>query len=149
MAQANTDNSTTSRRRFLTVAAVASAVSASALAAATMPEHQACTASQDDSALVKLEELIFEQHEKAAAYDDEIVRLSAIWNAESHRLYQEELAAEIRSGIYLSPQERWKLVTDIPECIEHNRLCELQEPFNVKMNALIKQMWATPAHTAE
>ena len=38
---------------------------ASALAAAAMPAHQACAVS-DDSELVKLEELIFEQHEKAA-----------------------------------------------------------------------------------
>jgi hypothetical protein len=77
------------------------------------------------------------------------MRLAAIWNAESDRLYQEALAAETRTGIFLSPEERWKIVTDIPECIEHNRLCELQESFTIKMNALMKQMWATPAHTAE
>jgi hypothetical protein len=149
MAQADSNNSTSSsRRRFLAVAAAASAVSASALAAAAMPAHQACAVS-DDSELVKLEELIFEQREKAAVYDDEIIRLSAIWTAESHRLYEEALAAEVRSGIYRTPQERWKLVTDIPECIEHNRLCNLQEPFLTKMGALIEQMFATPAHTAE
>jgi hypothetical protein len=28
-------------------------------------------------------------------------------------------------------------------------LCELQESFTIKMEALMKQMWATPAHTAE
>src|SRR5258708_33715547 len=49
----------------------------------------------------------------------------------------------------MSAQERWKIVADIPECIEHNRLCELQEPFANKMGALIKQLFATPAHTAE
>src|SRR6476659_1748676 len=85
----------------------------------------------------------------SAAYDDEINRLSEIWTAESRRLYEEALAAEVRSGIFRTPQERWKLVTDIPECIEHNRLCNLQEPFLAKMSALIKQMFATPAHTAE
>jgi len=113
-----------------------------------MPMQQACAVS-DDSELVKLEELIFEQREKAAAYDDEIIRLSEIWTAESRRLYEEALAAEVRSGIYRTPQERWELVTDIPECIEHNRLCNLQEPFLTKMGALIKQMFATPANTAE
>jgi hypothetical protein len=38
-------------------------------------------------------------------------------------------------------------VTDMPECREHNRLCRLSEPFYVKMEALINQMFATPAHT--
>jgi len=66
------------------------AVGATAAVVAT----KAAALPADDSGLIRLEEEIFEQHEKAAAYDDEIVRLSAIWNAESHRLYQEELAAE-------------------------------------------------------
>jgi hypothetical protein len=146
------DNLTTApaglaRRAF--VAAVAGG------AAAAMVAPVASLASGDpdpvhpDAILLELEEKIFEQHELATAYDDEIMRLAKIWNAESHRLYQEALAAETRRGIYLSPQERWNLVTDIPECIEHNRLCNLQEPFTVKMDALIKQMFATPAHTAE
>ena len=38
---------------------------------------------------------------------------------------------------------------DTPECREHSRLCTLQEPFYERMDALIKQMYATPAHTAE
>lgn len=41
------------------------------------------------------------------------------------------------------------MVTDMPECREHNRLCRLQDPFYVRMDALVKQMFATPAHTAE
>jgi hypothetical protein len=147
MTQAKTDTSTTSRRRFLTVAAVASAVSASALAAAAMPEHQARTAPQDDSALVKLEEQIFEQYEGATAFDDEIIRLSDIWTTESNRLYRASLDAE--GNCPLGPQERWNLVTDMPASIEHNRLCKLQEPFYVRMDALVKEMFATPAHTAE
>jgi hypothetical protein len=113
-----------------------------------MPAHPACAVS-DDSGLIRLEEEFFELEEKAAAYDDEIIRLAEIWGAESNRLYQEALAAEVRSGIFRTPQERWKLVTDLPECREHNRLCNLQEPFVTKMGALIKQMFATPAHTAE
>jgi hypothetical protein len=37
----------------------------------------------------------------------------------------------------------------MPECREHNRLANLQRPFYDRMDALIKQMFATPAHTAE
>jgi hypothetical protein len=86
MAQADSSTNTrspadSSRRRFMTIAAAASAVSAGALAAVAMPVHQACTASQDDSALIKLEEQIFEQYRASHAYDDEIIRLSEIWIA--------------------------------------------------------------------
>jgi hypothetical protein len=41
------------------------------------------------------------------------------------------------------------MVTDLPACIEHNRLSNLQAPFYQRMEALIEQMFATPAHTAE
>jgi hypothetical protein len=93
MAQANTHNSTPApidptRRRVLMVSAAASVASVGTLAAAAMPAPQACSIA-DDSELLKLEELIFEQHEKAAAYGDEIIRLSAIWSEESQRLYLE------------------------------------------------------------
>jgi hypothetical protein len=37
----------------------------------------------------------------------------------------------------------------MPESIEHSRLCRLQDPFYARMDALIKQMFATPAQTAE
>ena len=43
MVRATTDNNIHSRRRFLAVAGAASAVSATALAAAAMPVHQTCT----------------------------------------------------------------------------------------------------------
>jgi hypothetical protein len=147
MARADSNNSTIdpSRRRFVTIAAAASAVSATALAAAAMPVHQACTASQDDSGLIKLEEQIFEQYWAAHAYDDELVRLCDIWIAENRRLADE--VNEGRSA--LGPQERWALVTAMPETKEHDRLVKLQdEPF-ARMNALIDQMFATPAHTPE
>jgi len=26
---------------------------------------------------------------------------------------------EVQTGAYLTPEERWALVTDIPECVEH------------------------------
>lgn len=41
------------------------------------------------------------------------------------------------------------MTTDLPECVEHSRLCGLQEPFYMRMDTLVKQMFATPAHTAE
>jgi hypothetical protein len=129
-----------SRRGFLSLAAGASAL-------AVIPK--AVAAPLDDSALVKLEEQIFEQYEAATAYDDEIIRLSAIWHAESRRRYDEMLSREVQAGKYLTPDERWALATDIPECKEHTRVVNLQEPFYVRMNVLVKQMFAMPAHTAE
>jgi hypothetical protein len=143
MSQANTDN-TTSRRGFLSkgAATVAGLTAVAAISkAAALP--------QDDSALVKLEEQIFEQYEGACAFDDEILRLAEIWTTESDRLYKEALSREAQTGTYLTPQERWKLVTDMPACIEHNRLSNLQEPYYRRMEALMKEMFATPAHTPE
>jgi hypothetical protein len=131
----------TNRRGFLT----SLAAGASVAAVAVIPKSIA--APLDDSALVKLEEQIFEQYEQACAFDAEILRLSEIWTTESNRLYEASLDAE--GNCSLSPQERWKLVTDMPACVEHNRLSNLQAPFYERMEALIKQMFATPAHTAE
>jgi hypothetical protein len=110
---------------------------------------KALASPQDDSALVKLEEQIFEQYEGACAFDAEMDRLSEIWTDKSLELYNEALSREAQGGVYLSPQERWALVTDMPECREHNRLDNLQRPFYDRMDALIKQMFAIPAHTAE
>jgi hypothetical protein len=152
MARVNSHHSIpdSSRRRFLTVAAGASAVSATAMAAATMPVRQACTlALLDDGELLKLEEQIFELHEQATSYDAEIIRLSEIWTTESERLYKEALSREVQTGTYLTPEERWALVTDMPECVEHDRLCRLQDPLYRKMKALVKRMFAIPAQTAE
>ena len=146
MAQADSNNSIPSRRRFLTVAAAASAVSATALAAAAMPVQQTPL---DDSALLKLEEQIFEQHNLAMAHNDEIRRLSEIWGAESNRLYEEALSREVQAATYLTPDERWAVVTEMTECKEHDRLCGLQEIHVLKMEALVKQMWAIPALTPE
>ena len=118
------------------------------LRATELPEQSRTIASPlDDSALLALEEQIFEQYWAATAYDDEIIRLSEIWTAESKRLYAASFDAEGNSS--LTPQQRWDIVTALPESIEHNRLCRLQDPFYARMDALIKQMFATPAHTAE
>jgi hypothetical protein len=133
-----------SRRRFLTVAAAASAVSATALAAAAMPVQQTC-AFADDSALVKLEELIFEQREGGAQYDGEITRLQKIWTAEAKRL-----AVEVDAGrSTLTEDERWALALAMPESKEQERLERLQKPFHDREDAYTEQMFATPARTPE
>jgi hypothetical protein len=103
----------------------------------------------DDSALLALEEQILEQYELGTAYHDEIFRLSDIWQAESERLYKEALSGEVQTGTYLTPQERWDLVTAMPECAEHSRLVKLQDVHFGKMEDLVKQMWAIPAQTPE
>jgi hypothetical protein len=133
-----------SRRGFLSLAAAASATAAAAVIAT-----KAAALSQDDSALLKLEEQIFEQYWGAAQYDDEIARLGEIWHREMNRAYTMSIAEEALTGKHLDPQERWALLTDTPECKEQSRLCSLQEPFIRKMEALIEEMFATPAHTAE
>jgi hypothetical protein len=143
MAQANTHNITlaSSRRRFLTVAA-ASAVSVTALAAAAMPVHQEPL---DDSALLKLEKLVFEQNAAARAYDDEMFRLQDIWMTESKQLHVESLTGRCD----LTQQERWDRVSAMPEAKEHERLVGLQRVHDTEMDRLVSEMWATPAHTPE
>jgi hypothetical protein len=145
MSQANSTNTTggVGRRAFLSVSASAAA------AVAAVAVSKAVALPLDDSALVKLEEQIFEQYEGACAFDGEIERLSEIWTDKSRQLYNEALSREAQTGVCLTPQERWALVTDMPECREHNRLVNLQRPFYDRMDALIKQMFAIPAHTAE
>ena len=142
MPKAAIDNSITSRRRFLAVAAASSAVSAGSLAVAAMP-----AAPQDDRKLLELEEQIFEQYNGACAFNDEILRLSKIWTDKRRQLYDEALSRE--ADVHLTANERWVLFTDMPEYREHSRMCELQAPFYERMEALIKQMYATPAYTAE
>jgi hypothetical protein len=144
MIQAETDNSITSRRRFLAVAATASAVSAGSLAVAAMP-----AAPQDDRKLLELEEQIFEQYNGACAFNDEILRLSKIWTDKLIAIRDAALSREVQAGVHLTANERWVLFTDMPEYREHSRMCELQAPFYERMEALIKQMYATPAYTAE
>jgi hypothetical protein len=131
------------RRRFLNVSAGAAA----AVAAIAVPK--ALADQLDDSALVRLEEEIFEQYEQATAYDDEIHRLAEIWKVESERLYQASLDAEGNWNHPLSPRERWALVTDMPECREHNRLSNLADAHFARIDEMVKQMFAIPAHTPE
>jgi hypothetical protein len=114
-------------------------------AALTAGSSAAASIEPDDSALLAMEEQIFEQHEAATAYDDEICRLHEIWNAEHKRLYFESLTG--RSA--LTSKERSQLVRVMPESKEHSRLVELQEPHYTEMDKLIIKMWATPARTPE
>jgi hypothetical protein len=136
-----TDSNTTRRRDFLALAAAA--------ASTVIAAQQALAVPQDDSALLAMEEQYFEQKELAASYDDEIIRLSAIWTAEGNRLYEETLRKQAQGEAFLTPRERWDIVAKIPECVEHDRLCSMQGVHLSKMEELVKQIWATPALTPE
>jgi hypothetical protein len=46
----------------------------------------------------------------------------------------------------VTPKERSDAVRALPACIEHNRLCKLQDPFYARMDALIQQMFAIRAN---
>jgi hypothetical protein len=135
MSQANSNTyPIRSRRAVLTGIAAAGAAIGVATKAVALP--------LDDSELLKLEEMIFEQQEQATAFDDEIWRLHVIWVDEFKRLNE-----EARQGrCTLTPDERWALVGELPL---HTRLARLQDPFNDRTDALIKQMWQIPARTAE
>src|SRR5690349_7860410 len=90
MTQASSNHTTNSldgsRRRFLGITAAASAVSAGALATAAAPVHQACTIPPDDSALLKLEEQIFERKDVLDDLEQQSKPLDFIWCREDHRL---------------------------------------------------------------
>jgi hypothetical protein len=70
------------------VSAAASVASVGTLAAAAMPVPQACSIA-DDSELLKLEELIFDNTRRPRLMMTRIIRLSAIWSEGSQRLYLE------------------------------------------------------------
>jgi hypothetical protein len=143
MPKANTENSTfapaksLSNRRSFMALVTGAAIVATAQRANARPA--------DDSALVKLEEEIFEQYQAAVAFDEEINRLHPIWVGETKRLADDFYAG--RST--LTSDERWALVSEMPECRECTRLTNLQSGFFEKMDVLVKEMFATPAHTAE
>jgi hypothetical protein len=145
MAQATVDTNTRRRDFLALTAAVATTVMAARPALAAAGDHGPL----DDSALLVLEEQFFEQHELAISHHDEIFRLGDIWRAESERLYKEALSREVQTGTYLTPEERWDIVTKIPECVEHSRLCKLQDEHYAKRAAIVKEMWSIPAQTPE
>jgi hypothetical protein len=128
---------------------VSTAIAGAAVANAAAVISQPAFATPDDSALVELEEQIFEQYEAAHAHDDEILRLHAIWYDEATRLHNEALGEMLKGRTPLTSKQRWDLVTAMPESKEHTRLVELGEPFFARMDVLVKQMFAIPAHTAD
>ena len=103
------------------------------------------TAQPDDSALLKLEEQILQEHEAAMAFDPEMIRLQEIWTTEWKRLNHAFYAGQSE----LTKEEIWERVKAMPESKEHIRLWKLQDPFYNRKDALIKEMFAMPAHTAE
>jgi hypothetical protein len=134
-----------SRRRFLGVAAAASAVSVSALAAAAMPAsaHQCFAA--DDSELMALEKEILEQRRLAQAFDTDLVRLREVWEAEFARLN-----AEFNAGrSVLTNSQRWNIVEATPASKEHDRLTRLQQPHWQRHDEALERMFTIPAQTAE
>jgi hypothetical protein len=153
MTQADSKNSTTapvvsSRRQFLSTAA-GLAAGGTALALATIKPSPVAALPADDSTLLKLEEQIFEQHEAAHAFDDEIDRVVEIWTGEGVRLERKALEEQIAGRSTLTSKERWELVRAMPESKEHTRLAGLADPFFDRRDALVKQMFAIPAQTAD
>lgn len=153
MAQVDSENSITrpavsTRRRFLSQAASVAAGSAVLATGATIPAPAEALpqvpdpilAAIDDSALSKLEEYIFEQYERATAFDDEIYKAHSAWVDEFERLRRET---------DLTERECLALAGETPQCKEQTRLCGLQAPFLEKMDALTKEMFAIPAKTSE
>jgi hypothetical protein len=134
-----------SRRRFLTVAAAASAVGAGSLAMGAAPTSAPQCFLADDSELLELEKEIFASREKAQAFDPEIMRLSEIWEGELSRL-----EAEFNAGrSTLTTFQRWEAVKEMPESAEHTRLAALQRPHYDAYDAALERMFALPAQTAE
>jgi hypothetical protein len=157
MSQATHVNSTSapvasSRRRFLTVAAAASAVGAGSLAVAAksapdLPTHLigCLPPPQGDSELLQLEQTITEQRRLAQAYDPEIMRLSEIWEGELSRL-----EAEVNAGRETrTTRERWDAIRAMPESAEHERLVKLQQPHWEAHDAAVELMFSTPASTPQ
>ena len=141
MSQA-TNQHTANRRRFLAIAAGASAIGAGSLGLAAMPAPASQCFLADDSELLQLEKEIFASREAAQVYDDEVFRLSEIWEAELSRLENDRDST-------LSPPERWDAVKAMPESAEHTRLVKLQQPHWNRHDAAVERMFSIPATTAE
>jgi hypothetical protein len=107
--------------------------------------QQKVAAGDDDAQLIELEEKIFDLIHAIDDFDPEISRLQEIWINESERLYNE---TQFGNGT-LSKEERSAIISAMPECIEHTRLCNLQQPLNEEAERLVKQMWSIPAKTPE
>ena len=106
--------------------------------AAALTATSAIAQSQDDGALLQLEEQIFEAHEAEAANDDEIIRLFNIFDPEWRRL-----RAEIDAGrLTMTSDEFLAHMNRIPECREHTRLVLSKRSIFRKWYDLMQQMEA-------
>jgi len=132
-----------SRRRFISQAA---GLAAGGAALATVTPTPAAA---DDRALLKLEKQILEQYEAAHAHDDDLYQVHVIWRDEFIRLENEAREEQLAGRSPLTSKERWGLVKAMPESKEHTRLVKLGEPFFARMDVLIEQMFAMPAHTPD
>ena len=150
MAQVSSTNTTRtpndlSRRRFLAFTAGASALAAGSLAAAAMPAPASQCFLADDSELLQLEKVIVEARGKAKTFDDEILRLSEIWEGELLRL-----EAEFKAGrTTLTTRERWDAIRAMPESAEHDRLTKLQWPHWDRHDKAMDRFFSIPAQTTE
>lgn len=133
---------TTTRRTFSKwLAAAAAGAGATATVATT-----ALASHDDDSALLQLKEEIFQAWEAANAHNDEIYGpcgLDTARTAEYYRLLEQEE----RLGSFISSEERWRLVFELPEVKRLDRLVTLSEEHFERMAGLIDRMWGVPATT--
>ncbi|MGY8680104.1 hypothetical protein Q2941_20235 [Bradyrhizobium sp. UFLA05-153] len=141
MMQAN--SKTTTRRQFATWLAAATA--GAGAAAVAVPVTTLAASPDDDSALLRLEEEIFEAWRawQVSCANGEIPRLQDIRHADYERRLQEEKTA----GRYLSADARWEAVMSTPDGLELERLIALSEDHFDRMAGLIDRMWSIPART--
>jgi hypothetical protein len=140
-----TNQTPTTRRQFsklLAAVAGAGAAAVPATALASNSVRASDTATDDDSELLKLEEEIFAAW-RAAEDHDEAIALYDARLAEYERLLQEEKT----QGRFISAKERWTLVNSAPEVERLTREVALSHEYRARMNGLIDQMLAIPAHT--
>lgn len=135
--QAN-QKSTTRRQFAKWLAAATAGAGASATMAAT-----ALASSDDDSALLQLEEQIFDAWHAANADNDETCRISEVRSAVYDKLVEAE-KAQLR---FISSRDRWELVFSDPEVQRLDRLVTLSDQHWGRMNELVERMWAIPANT--
>ena len=106
---------------------------------------QPAFAAADDSALVKLEEQIFEHKEAISKLQPEAERLADIWSKEDHGLHDEFEATRTGPTFH----ERKAIVEAMPEFKECMRLRELQEREREAADGLVKLMWEIKAQKPE
>lgn len=135
---------TTTRRQFATwLAAATAGAGAGATAVVAVPITAAIAPPDDDSALLKLKERIFEAWHAANADRDEIDRLTEARRAKYDQLLSQEKARHQ----FISMKERWELVWSMPEFQPLERLIKSSDEHWERMFRLVEDMWAAPART--